>query len=168
MPFRLREEVGPLVFVEMDEHFGVALRAKTMAGSFQPGSQLTEVVDFAVEDNPHGVVFVAQGLPATGPVDDGQTPMPQGDACWKNGFRSGAMPTLVVGMAPIHIDAFIIRAAMTQHVDHPLEGCPLHGLFGVRPNCTGNAAHPRDSKLEIRNWELGGSDWRGVVGRVAA
>ena len=74
------EEVRPLVLVEVDDHFGVAVRAEAMAGAFQPPAQLAEVVDFAVEDDPDRAVFVRQRLLPAGQVDDRQPAMAQGHA----------------------------------------------------------------------------------------
>ena len=48
------------------------------------------------------------------------------------------------------IRAFIIGAAMAQHVDHPLEHNRLQGLACVVPHCAGDAAHERCSVREER------------------
>ena len=74
------EQLGPLVFVQMDQHFRVALRAEAVAGRFEPAPQVAEIIDFAVEDDPHRAVFVGERLLAAGHVDDGQAAMPEGHA----------------------------------------------------------------------------------------
>ena len=127
------QQLGPLVFVQVDEHFRVALGAELVAGLFEPAPQVAEIVDFAVEHDPHGAVFVRKRLFSAGQVDDGQAPMPKGHAGWA--FHTG------------NIAAFAIRPAMAQNVDHPLKRCRLHGLTGVVPDRTGDAAH---EGLEIR------------------
>ncbi len=77
---QVREHLRPLVLVEMDEHFRVALGAEAVAGPLQPAAELAEVVDFAVEDDPHRAVLVGHRLLAAGEVDDRQPAMAQGDS----------------------------------------------------------------------------------------
>ena len=60
----------PFVLVKVDDHFGVALSAETMAAGLQPGAELLIVVDLAVKDDLDGAVFVADRLVAAGQVDD--------------------------------------------------------------------------------------------------
>ena len=57
----------------MDDALGVGIRAEAMPARFEIGSQLTVVVDFAVEDDPHRFVFVGERLMAGAQVDDRET-----------------------------------------------------------------------------------------------
>ena len=57
-------------FVQMDDRFGVGIGGKPMAFGDQLGPQLTIVVDFSVEGDPYGAVFVADRLPARGKVNN--------------------------------------------------------------------------------------------------
>ena len=126
-------EFWPVVFVEMDQHFGVALSAEAMPGPFQSAAEVAEVIDFAVENDPHGAVFVRQWLFAAGEVDDRQPPMAQGHA----GLH-------LTGAVEVH--AFAVRPTMTQHVDHPLERCLPQGLVGFIPHRAGDTAHETDNR----------------------
>ena len=111
----------------MDDGFRIALGAEAMAGAFQPLPQGAEVVDLAVEDDPHRAVFVAHRLPSAGEVEDGQPAVSQGDA----GQRVALGDVL----------ALAVRPAMAQHGDHPLERFGPQGLGRISPNRAGDAAH---------------------------
>src|SRR5262245_45501202 len=66
----VREAFGPFVLVEMDDRFGVAIGAKLVAGAFEPATEVEVVIDFAVEDEPNGAVFVRHRLASGDEVDD--------------------------------------------------------------------------------------------------
>jgi hypothetical protein len=55
-------------------------------------AQFREVVDFAVENDPNGPIFVVDGLVATGEVDNAKTSHPQSDIVSRK-------HTLVIGPA---------------------------------------------------------------------
>jgi hypothetical protein len=46
----------------MNDHFRIGLRSKLMAKSDQPLAKFPEVIDFAVECNPNGTIFIAKRL----------------------------------------------------------------------------------------------------------
>src|SRR5438093_13324594 len=52
------DERRPALFVEMDDDLGVGEGPESVAACEQTLAQLVEVVDLAVEDDPHGAVFV--------------------------------------------------------------------------------------------------------------
>ena len=60
-------------FVEVDNGFSVAVGAVDMAARLKLRPQFGVVVDFAVEDDPQGAVFVAERLMAGGEVDNAET-----------------------------------------------------------------------------------------------
>ena len=94
----------------------LAVRKRWPAPSNRP-PQVAEVVDFAVEDDPHRAVFVGQRLLAAGQVDDRQPPVSQGHA-------GRCRPTFG------EVGAFAVRAAMAQHGRHPLERRASTALAG--------------------------------------
>jgi hypothetical protein len=62
----------------MNDHFRISLRSKLMAKSDQPLAKFPEVIDFAVECNPNGTVFVAKRLSSSGSnVNDREACMPK-------------------------------------------------------------------------------------------
>ena len=87
VPEREREHAAKTVngllsplFVRVDDHFGVRAGPEAMTGSLQLGSDLHEVVDLAVENHPHGPVFVGQRLVAGRQIDDAQTAVSEAEA----------------------------------------------------------------------------------------
>ena len=72
---------GSAVFlVAVEQHLGVGVGLEDMALLEQLLPQLPVVVDFAVEGENLGAVFVENGLAAAGEVDYGQPPETHGDA----------------------------------------------------------------------------------------
>jgi hypothetical protein len=63
------------LFVEMHEHFRVAVGTKLVPASLELLAQLHVVVDLTVGDHPDGAVFIRNRLRAALEVDDGQTAM---------------------------------------------------------------------------------------------
>ncbi len=55
------------IFIEMDEGFRVALRLEAMPAAFEAAAQGGEIVNLAVEDDPHRLVLVGQRLPRSRP-----------------------------------------------------------------------------------------------------
>ena len=67
MPSRQADHFRAFVFIKMDEGFRVAMRPEAMPAAFQAAAEGGEVVDFAVEDDPHGLVLVGDRLPRRRP-----------------------------------------------------------------------------------------------------
>ena len=66
-----------VLFIEVDDNFGVTASFEGVTELLQAFSQFREVVAFPIISDPDGVVFVCQGLFAAGQVDDGEPPMSQ-------------------------------------------------------------------------------------------
>ena len=89
----------------MNQHLGIGGGAEDVALLEQPVAllQFGEVVDLAVEDDPHRAVFIGHGLVAVGGrIDDRKPPVAQ---------RGG-----VIGVA-----ARIVRAAVRDRARHAAE-----------------------------------------------
>src|SRR5881296_1662584 len=56
------DERRPTLFIEMDDDLGVGEGPESVTAYGQALAQLAEVVDLAVEDDPHGAVFVCHRL----------------------------------------------------------------------------------------------------------
>ena len=91
----------------MDDHFGVRVGAEPVPPRLELGSQLSVIVDLAVEHDPYAAVFVGDRLMAAGDVDDAQATDPQD--------RRG-----------IDMDPVIVRPAVAQRLRHGVH--PLGGL----------------------------------------
>ena len=106
----------------VDDDFGVAAGVEHVAERLQLRDQFLVVVDLAVEDDAHAVVFVVERLLAGGQVDDRQAPVPQADA-------------------RLDMQAALVRAAMELGFVHPVQ----HGTIDVAPAAgienAGDAAH---------------------------
>ena len=108
-------ELFAVLFVEMEHHFGVAVRPEVMSGALQLVAQLAVVVDLTVLDDVEGAVLVGDRLVARLEVDDRETPRGEGDVA------VAELPEAV-------------RAAMNQ--------CPAHLCDAIRH---GGAVRRRDS-----------------------
>src|SRR2546422_3880960 len=90
--------------VEMQDRLGVALSGERMSPRDQHAPELAVVVDLAVEDDDLRPVFVEDRLSPARQVDDAEPSHPEADG-------------------PLHVQALVVRPAMTDRVAHP----PNHG-----------------------------------------
>src|SRR5581483_9204175 len=97
------DRAAAVFFVEMEDGFGVAMRAVAMAFGFEVGAIIGVIVDFAVEDDGDGVVFVEHGLMAAREINDRETAMGESDV-------------------RIEEEAGIVGAAMSKRVTHAGDG----------------------------------------------
>src|ERR1700689_4700825 len=58
--------------IQMDDRFRIGVRREDVSAPLQFPAQFAEVVDFAVEHNPDGSVFVSNRLAPGSQVDDAQ------------------------------------------------------------------------------------------------
>src|SRR5437867_4730518 len=94
--------IAPVLFVQMDDGFCVAVGTIAMPALFQSCAQFGVIVDFAVEDDPNCAGLVAEGLVAAGDVNDAEAA--HSDGGWSIG-----------------IYAFVVRATMGHggaHLPH--------------------------------------------------
>src|SRR5215467_7649111 len=66
--------IPAVLFIKMNNCFGVALGAIVMALRLQLLPQLRVIVDFPVEDDPNRSIFIANGLVPGSEVHDAQPP----------------------------------------------------------------------------------------------
>src|SRR5216684_4542483 len=69
--------IGAHLFVKMNNDFGIGVSIKTMAAGFEFRPQFRKIVNFAIEDDPRGTVFVEDGLMTAGKVNDAEPPHSQ-------------------------------------------------------------------------------------------
>ena len=127
------QKAEPFVFVEMDNCFGVAAGAKSVAGALQPLSQLAVVVDLAVKDDPHRLVFVRKRLVASLDVDDRQTAMPE---CY-----AGHQPVCRLRLQPARVATRVIRTAVAEHFGHSRQHVGRECRRMIGPDCSGDSTH---------------------------
>src|SRR3954467_5215291 len=70
---QLLHHLSAPLLVAMNNDFSVAVGTKSMPGGDQLRTQFLKVIDFAVESDPDGLIFIAHGLMSGGrEVDDGK------------------------------------------------------------------------------------------------
>jgi hypothetical protein len=97
----MTDTILTIFLVEVEYYFGVAACAKSVAALQQQGSQGLMVVDFAIADNPKGLVLVGNGLMPTLQIDNGETNL---------AYMSGR----------IRKRTAVIGAAVTLRIEHAL------------------------------------------------
>jgi hypothetical protein len=115
-------KIRAVFFVEVNQDFGVGVRAENVTASFEAATQFLIVINFAVEDNVDGFVFVGQWLSAAFEIDDRQTAMDKTDAASSK-------------------SAFTVRSAMRNSIPHLRQQFCADRSIGIRVKDTGNATH---------------------------
>jgi hypothetical protein len=69
LPVKTVHTTDALVFIQMNDDFGIRIRVKPMTFGFQLCSQLPEVINLSVEDHPNRSVFVVNGLATAAQID---------------------------------------------------------------------------------------------------
>jgi hypothetical protein len=93
-----------------------------MAASFKLGTQLFEIVNLAVQNDPDCFLGIRHWLMPSGQIDDGKPPKPKSD-------RTRDEVTLIVGTAVKH------------GLGHPPDRARLHRLVPGKVKLAANAAH---------------------------
>lgn len=119
LPLEVVEELLAMVFPEVRDEFGIGVRAEGVALAFEFAASLGVVEELAVEDGPHALVFVGDGLLPVRESDDRQPAV--GDV------ESGSLEVTV-----------FVRAAVVDGLRH--RG---HDADGRRP-LAAQVEHPRD------------------------
>src|SRR6266508_2649874 len=114
------------VFVEMDDGFGVAVRAEDVTVALEVAAQFAVVVDLAVEDDPDGAILVRDGLVAAIQVDDAEAPHADGDAV-------PDVHALIVGTAMHHCAAHVANLVLEHGAAIPSNdsGYAAHGTVSL-------------------------------------
>ena len=106
---QLGDAIRAHLFVEMDDHFRIRVGVKLVAAAFQLRAQLEKVVDLAVEYATDAAVFVVDGLPAAGEIDDAQ-------------------PAHAQAYVATGVDAFIVGSAVNNSLAHAMNVVCLHDI----------------------------------------
>src|SRR6516162_8600623 len=108
-----------VLFVKMDDNLCIGVGVKAVSLTFKRRAQGLEVVNLAVEDDPHATVFVVYRLVAPIDINDAQPPHAE------YGFRRDVVTR-------------IIRTTMHHRIAHCFD-------FFLRYRLTGQAQHTSDS-----------------------
>src|SRR4051812_6927297 len=105
------DKVEALLFVEMDEHLGVAGRLERVARAAEALAELAEVVDLAIEDDDDAAVLVVDRLIAGVEVDDAQALDAKSDLVFQMD-AARVRPTVLESRAHLHDHRALHRNAV--------------------------------------------------------
>src|SRR5450631_2979697 len=108
----------------MNDSFRVAMGRVTMASRDELFAQGGVVVDFSVEDDPEGAIFVADGLVAGRQIDDAEAPHAQAHGT-------------------VRVHALIVGSAVHHRLAHSPDGSGVDPLVLRKPHYPGNSTHGR-------------------------
>src|ERR1700680_2997527 len=106
----------------MNYGFSVGMGAKSVALGNKKGAQLRKVVNFPIEDDPYGAVFIRHRLCARANIDNAQPPVSQSQP----GFE---------------VISFIIRTSVHERAVHPFYGLPPNSARRITLKDSANTAH---------------------------
>src|SRR5262249_5900382 len=113
-PVQAPDQFVAMIFVKMDDDFGVGMRAELMASREEPLAQFLEVVNLAVEDHPDRAVFVDDRLTARGQINDREPPHSQRDVLFE-------------------IEAFVVGPAVNDRRRHRARSPFISRLRSIKP-----------------------------------
>jgi hypothetical protein len=98
-----------------------------MSAGLQLGTQLWKVINFAVEYDPYGLVFVEYWLMPSSKIDNAEPPHPQSDAS-------------------LYQDTFVVWPPMHDGLAHPVNGGAIHRAVRMGLDHSYYAAHALSSQ----------------------
>ena len=119
---QVQHAIAAVLFVKMEDGFGVAVRAVAMAAGLEFLPKIAMVVDFAVVDDAQGFVFVRDGLMAGSEVNDAQAAHGQTNVALQE-------------------KALVVGAAMDDLTVHGCEGLAAHCPGPVLEEHTADSTH---------------------------
>ena len=90
----------------MQDDFGIGFRAEDVTVGFKLASEIVEIINFPIEDDPYRFFDVGHGLMSASQIDDGE-------------------PAKAEPQWTVEIVAFVIRPAMSDRRRHGLKGAPF-------------------------------------------
>src|SRR6266851_552707 len=131
-PAQVMHTVAPVLFVQMNNRFRIAVGAVTVAAGFQIFSQGRVVVNLSVENDPGGPSLVADRLMPPGNINNAEAAHAQRD-------RAIGIKTVVVGAAMRHGGTHLsYRARISSRVASELHypGNSAHGVASTLFSCS--------------------------------
>lgn len=127
------EAIGTEIFVEVDDGLGIAFGAKLVAGAFESSAEFAVIVDFAIEDDLDGSIFIGEGLVSGFEIDNRESAEAKGD--------TGVDTTGEIVAPIVQVGAGIVRTAMFERGDHSLELFSGYGVAGIGPDPASDSTH---------------------------
>jgi hypothetical protein len=118
----MSEALFAVVFIEVDNSFSIRAGDESVPASEQFLAKFRIVINFTIQEHPDGSIFIADRLVAAGDINNAEPPMAQTDSA-------------------IHINALVIRTAMTQSSVHLLYVLPGDGPGMVKLKNPADSAH---------------------------
>jgi hypothetical protein len=116
------EALFAVIFIEVDNSFSIRAGDESVPASEQFLAKFRIVINFTIQEHPDGSIFIADRLVTAGDINNAEPPMAQTDSA-------------------IHINALVIRTAMTQSSVHLLYVVPGDGLGMVKLKNPADSAH---------------------------
>jgi hypothetical protein len=105
----------------MNDDFGVAMRVELVTTVHELLAQFSEIIDFAVKNDPNAAIFVVNGLMPAGEINDAQPSHPQAPRAKR-------------------VDTFVVRTTVNDGGAHTPHAGRVYGL-AVTPNQADYPAH---------------------------
>src|SRR6267154_5714420 len=119
---QLLNALRPILFIKMNNDFGIGMSEAAMAAGLQLRAQLGKVIDLAVVDNPNGLIFVEDRLVPARQVDDAEPAHAQSDAS-------------------LHKHSLVVGPTMHDGFAHPVNGGAIHPAVRMSLDHSCYAAH---------------------------
>src|SRR5580658_394317 len=91
----------------MNDYFCIGVRIKAVAAFLEFDTQLGKIVDFTIENNPNGFVFIENWLVPTRQINYAEAAHAKADAS-------------------LHEDPLVVRPSMHNGLTHPVNGGVIH------------------------------------------
>jgi len=113
----------------MNDYFGIGVGIEAVSALFELAAQFGKIVDFSVEDNPDGFVFVENRLMSTRQVDNAEPAHSQSNAVFDK-------------------YSFVVGTAMHDGFAHPVNSGVIRHMASVSVDDSRYAAHEGSPRRE--------------------
>jgi hypothetical protein len=104
------------------DYFSIGVGIKLVTAFFQPKAQFTEIVYFAIENDPDRPIFAMNRLVPCGKIND-------------------AKAAHAKRHVPVHVHTLVIRTAVCNHITHVMDFGWIDRSFSVGPDYASNSTH---------------------------
>ena len=116
------EALDAEIFIEVNDRFCIRFGSEAVPAADQFFAQTTIVVDFSIQGNPDGLIFIRDRLMPSGEIDNAQ-------------------PAIAQSQGAFHVMTFIVRAAMGQGTCGGTERRLFHRSPGAEVIDSANSTH---------------------------
>jgi hypothetical protein len=122
------ETIFLILLISVNNDFRIGVRLKPVSKIFQPASQLSKIVNFAIKNHPYLPILIRQGLVSCSQIDDAQSTMPEEDE----------RASLIYGA---NVFPGIIGASMNEAFTHFPQDSIIRNILGHRGKKSYDPAH---------------------------